>query len=167
MVNKISVLDTTRKTHKMIKTLLKASLILAASLTTSLATAADNWIIKDSNNSVSVTADKLIQAIEGAGATVFARIDHAAGAEKVGLEMEAATLVIFGNPKLGTPIMNANPRAGIDLPIRVLIWSQDSKVQLGALSPESFQERHSLEGVDGPLKKMGGALNKLMGAAAE
>lgn len=126
-----------------------------------------NWIIKESKNSVVITADKLVKAIKGAGATLFARIDHAAGAQKVGLEMEPATLIIFGNPKLGTPIMKASPRAGIDLPIRVLIWSENAKVQLGALSPASFKERHALNNVDGPLGKMDGALNKLMSVAAE
>lgn len=122
----------------------------------------DTWLIKDSKHDVAQTADNLVKAIEGAGATLFAVVDHAAGAAKVGLEMEPATLVIFGNPKLGTKLMNANPKTGLDLPLRILIWNEDGKTQLGTLSPDSFKSRYALEGVDGPLGMMDGALNKLM-----
>lgn len=128
---------------------------------------ADTWLIKESQHDVANTTDKLVAAIEGSGATLFAVVDHAAGAKKVDLVMAPATLVIFGNPKLGTPLMNSNPKAGLDLPLRVLIWTEDGKTQLGALSPESFQDRYALEGVDGPLGKMKDALNALMSKAAE
>lgn len=131
------------------------------------AMAAEDWITKESAHSVSVTADKLVAAIENAGPTVFARIDHAAGAKKAGLELEDTTLVIFGNPKIGTPIMQANRKAGIDLPIRVLIWSEGGKTMLGAVSPKGLTERYGLSGVDKPLQTMGGALNKLMEAAGK
>lgn len=80
-----------------------------------------DWIIKDSPSSVADTVAKLTAAIEGAGARVFAVVDHAAGAESIGTPIAPETLVIFGNPKIGTPIIAANPKAGIDLPIHVLI----------------------------------------------
>ena len=67
------------------------------------------------------TVERLTQAIEKAGMTVFARIDHAANARSVGMQMPAATVVIYGNAKAGTPIMLANPLAALDLPLRVLV----------------------------------------------
>ena len=68
----------------------------------------DGWIIKDSANSVSVTADKLVAIIEKAPPKLFARVDHAAGAQKAGLELSEATMVMFGAPAIGTPIMQEN-----------------------------------------------------------
>src|ERR1700760_4231583 len=67
------------------------------------------------------TVERLTQAIEKAGMTVFARIDHAANARAVGMQMPAATVLIYGNAKGGTPIMLANPLAALDLPLRVLV----------------------------------------------
>lgn len=134
----------------------------------SVSMAEDGWITVESPHSVSVTADKLAAAVEKAGATVFARVDHAAGAKKVDAELADATLVIFGNPKIGTPIMQSNLKAGLDLPIRVLIWSEGGKTQLGALDPATLKTRYALgESADGALGKMKGALGKLMGAAAQ
>ena len=128
--------------------------------------AMDEWIIKQSPDDVKTTTDRLIAVIIKAGATVFARIDHQKGAIEAGLKMPPTTVVLFGNPKLGTPIMNANPRAAIDLPIKVLIWSEDGKTKIGALAPSALKARYSIEGVEKPFAKMNGALNKLMGVAA-
>ncbi|MEE9315200.1 MAG: DUF302 domain-containing protein [Rhizobiaceae bacterium] len=146
------------------------TLALTTALSLLVATASyaqDGWVTKTSPHSVTQTADNLVAAINKAGATLFARIDHQAGAKKVGLEMAPATLVIFGNPKIGTPIMNSNMKAGLDLPIRVLIWSEDGKTQMGALSAGTIKSRYSIEGAEKPLKMMQGALGKLMGAAAK
>ncbi len=152
------------------RTILTSLIALTAILATSFITpptlAMDDWIIKQSPHDVTTTADRLVAVINKAGATVFARIDHQAGAAKAGMEMPAATVVLFGNPKIGTPIMLANPRAAIDLPIRVLIWSKDGKTQIGALAPAALKARYGIEGTEGPFKKMNGALNKLMGVAA-
>ncbi len=128
--------------------------------------AMEDWIIKKSPDNVKTTTDRLVATIIKAGATVFARIDHQKGAMDAGLEMQPATVVLFGNPKLGTPIMKANPRAAIDLPIKVLIWSENGQTKLGALKPSALKARYAIEGVEKPFAKMNGALNKLMGAAA-
>ena len=144
------------------------ALTIAAFSMGSTAVAGDGWIIVESPHDVAVTADKLTAAVEKAGATVFARVDHAAGAKKVGADLADATLVIFGNPKIGTPIMQSNLKAGLDLPIRVLIWSQDGKTQLGTLDPATLKARYELgDGADGALGAMKGALGKLMGAATQ
>jgi len=143
------------------------ALITATFVLPFCAFAQEGWIVKESPHSVVETADKLVAVIEKAGPKVFARIDHAANAKGAGLTLEPTTLILFGNPKIGTPIMKANRRAGIDLPVRVLIWSEGGKTKLGAVSPDVLAARHGLKGVEEPLKKMNGALNKLMDAATK
>ena len=151
----------------MLKIKLASVMISVVMLLASPAFAVDQWIEKTSSHDVNKTTDRLVAAIKGAGATLFTVIDHQAGAEKAGLKMNAAKVVIFGNPKLGTPIMNANPKAALDLPIKVLIWENNGEVKLGALTPDAFSSRYDLEGVEPQLKTMNGALNKLMSKAAE
>ena len=71
-------------------------------------------IKKKSENSVAVTVDRLVGAVEGAGAKVFARVDHAAGAASVGMKLRPTQMVMFGNPKLGTPALLLSQSAGLD-----------------------------------------------------
>lgn len=149
--------------HSIKVTATAALLLLAANS----ANAQDSWIIKESPASVEITADKLEAAIGAAGATVFARIDHAAGAKSIDAELEDMTLVVFGNPKIGTPIMQAEPRAGLDLPIRVLIWEDQGQTKIGYLDPAALQERYSIEGADQSFMTMKGALEKLTNAATQ
>ncbi|MDD9909516.1 MAG: DUF302 domain-containing protein [Ahrensia sp.] len=129
--------------------------------------AAERWITKTSPHSVEVTADRLVAAIENGPPTLFARIDHAAGAKSAGLELTPSTVVLFGNPKLGTPIMQAAPKAALDLPMRILIWSQDGQTMMGALSPQALKDRYSIQGADKQFEVMNGAINGLMEAAAK
>ncbi len=119
----------------------------------------------ESPHSAAVTADRLVAAAEGAGATVFARIDHAAGAQSIGAELEPAILVIFGNPKLGTPVLQADPRAGLDLPVRVLIWEEGGRTKLSYLDGAGLAQRYGIEGADAALQRISGALAKLTAAA--
>jgi len=72
------------------------------------------------------TAARLEAALDGAGLTVFARIDHAAGARAAGLELRPTLLLIFGDAKAGTPLMQALPTAGLDLPLKLLVWEDDA-----------------------------------------
>lgn len=76
-----------------------------------------------------LTRERLVQGIEKAGMTVFASIDHAAGAREFGMEMPSTTLLLYGSPRGGTPIMLAVPQAALDLPLRVLV-RQDAKGQV-------------------------------------
>jgi uncharacterized protein (DUF302 family) len=71
--------------------------------------------------SFELTLERVTSAIEAAGMTIFARIDHAAGARSVGLEMPPAVVILYGHPKGGTPIMQACPLAALDLPLRALV----------------------------------------------
>ncbi|MDF1873178.1 DUF302 domain-containing protein [Vannielia sp.] len=129
---------------------------------------ADDDIMKvEAIGTVTEVADRLVSAVEGAGATVFARVDHAGGAASVDMELAPMELVIFGNPKLGTPALQDSALAGLALPLRVLVYEDgEGKVWLAYEDPEEMLED---VGVDEDLKALGmmeGALKKLTGAAA-
>ena len=123
-------------------------------------------VTKPSAHDVKTTADRLVNILEKKGLTVFGRVDHAAGAAKVGSELRPMEVVIFGNPKIGTPLMKCAATVGIDLPQKALIWEDDSgKTQLAYNDPAYLKQRHGIEGCDPVLEKVSGALAKLTGAA--
>lgn len=96
--------------------------------------------------SASETLERLQSAIKAAGMTVFAVFDHAAAAKDVGLPLRPTTVVAFGNPAAGTKLMQASQVIGIDLPLKVLVWQDDSNtVHLTYNDPRWLAERHSLE----------------------
>jgi len=100
---------------------------------------------KSSNYSVEQTVDRLKNILEARGVTLFALIDHGGEAEKVGMKMLPTKLLIFGNPKSGTPLMLASPSIALDLPLKILVW-QDNQgtVWLSYNSPEYLMERYDL-----------------------
>ncbi|QAX30273.1 DUF302 domain-containing protein [Leisingera sp. NJS204] len=117
---------------------------------------------------VAETMDALQAAVEGAGATVFARVDHAAGAQKAELELGASQLLIFGNPKLGTPAMQADPRAGLYLPLKVLAYEDaEGQVWLTYEDPAEMLSTLDIPADADFIAKMQGALGKLTAAAAQ
>lgn len=124
------------------------SLILAIILMLSPAVsmAADNSLATvPSSYSVAETLNRLEATVKEKGITVFARIDHQAEAAKAGLTMKASQLLIFGNPKAGTPLMKAAPATGIDLPLKALAWEDaEGKVWLSYNRPEFLKQRHGL-----------------------
>lgn len=128
---------------------------------------AEQLITKSSPHSVAETVSKLTAAVEAAGATVFAVVDHSAGAAKIGSELAPSTLVIFGNPKIGTPIMQNNIRAGLDLPMRVLVFEDARQTKVTYLDPEALKARYEISGADEVFGKVAGALNKLTDAAVK
>jgi uncharacterized protein (DUF302 family) len=89
----------------------------------------DGLITIASNHSVQETLDRLEASLKAKAIAVFARIDHAAGARSVGMELRPTELLIFGNPKAGTPLMQANQAIGLDLPLKVLVW-EDAKAKV-------------------------------------
>lgn len=128
--------------------------------------AAAEIIERTSPHSVADTADRLESAVEGAGATVFARVDHGAGAESVGEELLPNVMVMFGNPALGTPAMQAAPSAGLDLPLRVVIFEAgDGTVTLAYHDPAELADDHGIPADAAVLEQMRGALAKLTEAA--
>lgn len=127
---------------------------------------AADLIEKTSPYSVTETLDRLSAAVKNAGATVFARVDHGAGAASVDMELAASELLIFGNPKLGTPAMQDARTAGLDLPLRVLAYfGDDGLVRVVYHDPASLADTHGLP-ADAPyIKMMTGALDKLTSQA--
>ncbi|MBW4934929.1 DUF302 domain-containing protein [Marinobacter sp. F4206] len=124
-----------------------------------LAQAADGLITVKSSYSVPATADKLVATLEERGMTVMNRIDHAAGAESVDSYLRPTQLVIFGNPKVGTPLMRCAQSVAADLPQKALIWEdEDGQVWLGYNDPAYLKARHGIEGCDEVLAKINGAL---------
>jgi uncharacterized protein (DUF302 family) len=106
---------------------------------------ADGIITKSSGYSVAETLDKLEGLLREKGIKVFARIDHSGEAKNAGLEMAPTQLLIFGNPKGGTPIMVACPTAAIDLPLKALAWQDaEGKVWLSYNDPEYLKRRFNL-----------------------
>ncbi|HEY3640835.1 MAG TPA: DUF302 domain-containing protein [Xanthobacteraceae bacterium] len=107
---------------------------------------ADNGLITVASNfSVRETIERLVSFATSHGLTVFARIDHADGAAKAGLPLRPTELVLFGNPKGGTPLMQDRQTAGIDLPVKALAWEDaDGKVWLTYNEPAWIAQRHGL-----------------------
>lgn len=131
-----------------------------------LAQAADGLIVVKSNHSVAATADKLESVLGENGMTVFNRIDHAAGAESVGEQLRPTELVIFGNPKVGTPLMHCSQSVAADLPQKALVWEDEGgQVWLGYNDPAYLKARHGLDGCDQVLDKVSKALANFAQAA--
>lgn len=145
------------------KTIFAAILFAALALP---AQAADLVRVKAAGQ-VDVTMDALETAVQAAGATVFARINHAKGAEEAGMYLRPEELLIFGNPKLGSLAMQADPLAGLALPMKVLVFEDaDAQTWLVYENPKAM-----FDGMDIPddakfLKKMDEALKSLTTAAA-
>jgi len=98
-----------------------------------------------SHQSVDQTVEKLKAMLEAKGVKLFALVDHSGEAQKVGMEMRPTKLLIFGNPKAGTPLMIAAPSIAIDLPLKILVWEDGlGKVWLSYNSPNYLQARHGL-----------------------
>jgi uncharacterized protein (DUF302 family) len=98
-----------------------------------------------SNHSVDETVTKLEGILQAKGITLFALVDHSGEAAKPGMKMRPTKLLIFGNPRAGTPVMLAAPSSAIDLPLKILVWEDDQgKVWITYNSPTYLQTRHNL-----------------------
>lgn len=108
--------------------------------------AADGVITVKSNFTVKQTIERLEKVLQEKGMTLFTKIDHAVGAEKADLKLPPATVVLFGNPKVGTQLMQAAPTAALDLPQKALIW-QDEKGQVmySYNDPTYLVKRHAIK----------------------
>jgi uncharacterized protein (DUF302 family) len=97
-----------------------------------------------SGYSVPATVDRLLAALGRRGITVFAPIDHAAGARKAGLELANEVLVIFGDPRVGTMLMQADPAVGYELPLRLLVWDAGGQTMIGYRRPTELRHDFAL-----------------------
>lgn len=141
------------------------SLIIAVILAISpvVSVAADNGLTTvPSSFSVPETVNRLESLFKEKGITVFVRIDHQAEAAKAGLTMKASQLLIFGNPKVGTPLMKEAPTTAIDLPLKALAWEDaDGKVWLSYNRPDFLKQRHGLDDAQlKPLAPLGTLIEK-------
>jgi len=115
------------------------------------------------------TLDRLEADVKAKGLTVFARIDHAAGAAAVGMTLLPTAVLIFGNARGGTPLMQASQLIGIDLPLKVLVWQDTSgKTWLSYYDPSVLAKRHGLGGAETltPVGNLSAALRALTAKAA-
>jgi uncharacterized protein (DUF302 family) len=117
--------------------------------------AGEGIISKESKYSVPETLDRVDALLQSKGIKIFVRVDHSGEAEKAGLKMPPTQLLIFGNPKGGTPVMLAAPTAAIDLPLKALAWQDgDGKVWLSYNDPEYLKKRYGL--TDDQIKTIAG-----------
>ncbi|MEJ6395358.1 DUF302 domain-containing protein [Gymnodinialimonas sp. 2305UL16-5] len=127
---------------------------------------ADDFQERRSADDVATTMDRLVAAVEGAGATVFARVNHGAGAASVELELVDAELLVFGNPMLGTPAIQDDIRAGLVLPLRVLVYGDGDGSVITWETPDSMFDDLEIEDDAPYIERMNGALDNLTAAAA-
>ena len=124
---------------------LKSLAALSLCALASIASAADGLLALKSPLPAKATMDKLEDIVKQRGLNVFARIDHAAGATKVGKTLRATEVLIFGNPQGGTPFMECEQTVGIDLPLKALVWEDASgQVWLGYNDPAFLAQRHAV-----------------------
>ena len=124
---------------------LRAFVALAVLAACSIAFAAEGLIEVESPYDVKETMNRLEDIVKQSDLNVFARIDHAAGAAKTGKSLRPTELLIFGNPQGGTPVMECAQSAGIDLPLKALVWEDDSAtVWLGYNDPAWLAQRHQI-----------------------
>lgn len=128
---------------------------------------ADSGLISvKSSHDVKITADRLENSLKQKGMNVFIRINHAQGAQEIGKELRPTELIIFGNPKVGTPLMQCRQSVAIDLPQKALIWQDaQGQVWLSYNDPNYLVERHQITGCEEVIKKVAKALGNFANAA--
>ena len=131
------------------------SIILISLLISSISLAADGVVQIKSQNSVKQTTKKLIKALKKKGMTIFKVINHKKGAKKVGKKLRPTTVVIFGNPKVGTPLMQCSQSIAIDLPQKALIYEDaDGQVWFNYNDPNYLAKRHNVQNCGKILSKI-------------
>ena len=145
---------------------MRTIIVALATLFVALPAAAEDFQTIKSHYSVKETLDRLSETLTKKGIKVMARVNHAAGAKSAGLALKPTELLIFGNPKLGTPLMQTNRMIALDLPMKVLAWEDEQgEVHVAYTMPKALAKRHSVEGKDEIIGKMTTALAGLTAAA--
>lgn len=145
------------------QSLLAIALVIGA---TAPSAADPDYVTKQSPHSVADTVARLTTAIESAGAKIAATVDHAGAAAGVGMELADNVVVIFGNPRLGTPAMQESPGAGLHLPLKVQVFEDaGGRVLIHYERPEEMLDDFGLDEDSPTILRMTGALDKLTDAA--
>ena len=146
---------------------LQLFLVFTLALMISVAGAADGLIAVKSPYSAKDTMDRFAAVVKERSLNVFARIDHTAGAAKIGKSLRPTEVIVFGNPQGGTPFMECAQTVGIDLPLKALVWQDaSSQVWLGYNDPEYLAQRHGIAGCPVAVK-LGKALAGMTEAALQ
>lgn len=114
-----------------------------------------------SQHDLAGTVSRLKQALAARKLNVFTEVDHAKGAQKAGLELSPSHLILFGNPKIGTLLMQKNIEMGIDLPMKALVFEQDGQVKVRMTDIKTVAESHGLDASVPPVSKVAGVLNAI------
>lgn len=145
------------------------NLVIGVMLTVAVPAHATDILTRPSSRSVTETLDRLQKQVGENGFTVFARVPHSTAAKGAGMDLRPTEVLIFGNPKGGTPLLVCDQRIGLDLPLRALAW-QDAggKVWLSMPDPEAFKNRYALgPDCDGPIRAMRAGIDRLMDKVTE
>ena len=131
---------------------------------TSLNVAGSSPTIKASRYSYSDTVAALTKSILAAGNTIFATIDQSAAAAAVGMTLRPTTLIVFGNPMGGTPLMDAFPLVALELPLKLLIWEEHGKVSVAYVPMSVVAAQYTVAGMDARIAAVDQALDTLTNA---
>ncbi len=147
----------------------KIPIYIAALMMLSVVAHGDNGLVNvKSAHDVATTANRLEKVLAAKGMKVFMRINHAQGAASVGTKLRPTELVVFGNPKVGSPLMACNQTTGIDLPQKALIWEDaQSQVWLSYNNPKYLDKRHNLGECAKVIAKVTNALANFAKAATQ
>lgn len=118
-------------------------------------------VVTSSRYKYTDTIARLTKSIRDAGNTIFATIDQAAAAERAGLALRPTMLIIFGNPKGGTPLMDADPLVALDLPLKLLVWEEKAAVYVAYIPASEVAVRNHITGKDALVAAMDAALKGL------
>lgn len=122
--------------------------------------------MSDVPGDVASVVDRLTAGLRVRGVEVFATIDHAAGARAAGLDLADEVLLVFGNPAIGTALMQVDPRSGVDVPLRMLVWSQDGTTRPAYQDPAGLADRYEAGSEQATLRELRGLLEQLVAEAA-
>lgn len=143
------------------------SLILLMLLVIRPALAAEGVINVKSTLGIQETADRMVNILTKKGMTIFNRIKHSQGAAKVGIDLRSTELILFGNPKVGSPLMKCQQTVAIDLPQKALIWEDaNAQVWISYNDPRYLQKRHNIQGCETTIAKIEKALAGITKAAS-
>ncbi len=121
---------------------------------------------KQSRHSYSETLERLSKAITDGGNTIFATIDQAAAAKTAGLSLRPTALIIFGNPKGGTPLMDAFPLVALELPLKLLVWEEGDGAKVAYVTMSEIAQRYGVTGMDERVAAMDRAIDTLTDTVA-
>lgn len=122
-------------------------------------------ITRQSSTNFASTTQRLRKAIEAHGLTLFCTVDHAEGAKAAGLQLDREEVFFVGNPRAGTPLMQAHPAIGYELPLRILVWRQDALVLLAYRDPQELAEEFGVSTLGPILQRMAKLLEALCSEA--